>query len=258
MKKISVLLLILCLILCFASCGDKIVLESNTDLGLVRVGAVASTYGEKYAKECGSENVTVFENIEAASAALAADEIDCIITDFNTAKAAASASDDITTTETRIIEDIDYYAAVRSDDFDTLAVTEVVTSELDKETDFSKLCRGFIENIGHDRDAFITEDRFGTSGVFKLGVIGNIPPYSYVTDSGKIAGISVEYAKRFAQKRDQTLEVKVYDNYSELSNALKSGEIDLFFRDAPLPAFPGISYTTVCYTVELRVLIAEK
>ena len=258
MKKISVLLLIISMLFCLGACGDGFVLEEESDLAALNIGVVSSTYGEIYAKGTGSENLFSYPAMDDAAEALISGEIDCIITDYNTAKSIASASDEITTTDTRIIEDTDFYAAVRTADFDTLAVAEVVTAELDKETDFSKLCRGFVENTGEERDAFITEDQIGSSGTFTLGVIADTPPYAYETSDGSLAGISVEYAKRFAEKRDQTLEIKVYSNKTALSNALKTGEIDVFFREAPLPATPGVSYSTVCYTAELRILIADK
>ena len=258
MKRILVLLSLIVVLLGFSACGDEMILETESDLVLLRVGAVESTYGEIYARECCSDNVVLFSTMEEASSALVDGEIDCIITDFNTAKAVASSRDDITTTETRIIEDIEFSAAVRTDDFDTLAVAEVVTAELDGETNFSKLCRGMTENSGEEREKFITAPQIGSSGVFTLGVITGTPPYAFETSNGSVGGISVEFAKHFAQKRDQTLEIKVYENKTELSAALKSREIDLYFRESPLPASPGISYTTACYTAELRVLIADR
>ena len=258
MKKISLILLLITTILGFSACGDELILESVSDLASLRVGAVGTTYGEIYANECGSENVIIYNTVEEASDALAANEVDCIITDLNTAKTVASARDDITTTETRIIDSIEFCAAVRTDDFDTLAVAEVVTSELEKETDFSKLCRGMIENTGKDREDFITDSQVGSSGIFTLGVIVNNSPYVFKASDGSIEGISVEYAKHFAAKRDQTLVIKTYESKTALSNALKAGEIDVYFREMPLPASPGISYTTTCYTAELRVLIADK
>lgn len=258
MKKILVLLLLITIMLSFSACKDELVLESASDLALLRVGAVETTYGEIYAKECGSENVMIYSTIDEAADALADGEVDCVITDLNTAKTVASAREDITTTETRIIEDIDFCAAVRTDDFDTLAVAEVVTSELEKETDFSKLCRGMIENTGENRESFITEPQTGSSGIFTLGVIINNSPYVFEASDGSIGGISVEYAKRFAAKRDHTLVIKTYESKTALSNALKSGEIDVYFRNLPLPATAGISYTTTCYTAELRTLIADK
>lgn len=257
MKKISILILLTVILLTFSACGDEMVLDSASDLAALRVGAVSSTAGETYAANCGSEAVSVFATIEEAVEALVAGEIDCIITDLNTAKDVASNRDDVTNTKTRIIQDTDWCAAVRSADFDSLAVAEVVSAEVHKETNFSKLCRGFIENTGEDRDAFITADQVGSSGTFTLGTTADYPPYAYLTEDGKAAGISVEYAKRYAQKRDQTLEIKIYEDDSELSKALKSGEIDMYFEQLPVPAVPGITYSTTCYTVELRVLIAD-
>ena len=86
----------------------------------------------------------------------------------------------------------------------------------------------------------------------------NNSPYVFETSDGNIGGISVEYAKRFAAKRDQTLAIKTYESKTALSNALKSGEIDVYFREMPLPASPGMSYTKTCFTAELRILIADK
>lgn len=257
MKKISLLILLLTVLSLFSACGEELVLENASHLAAVRVGAVATTAGERYALNCGSENVSIFDTMEPAVEALVAGEIDCIITDLNTAKDVASNRDDVTNTEERIIADVDYCVAVRSTDFDSLAVTEVVSAEVEKETAFSKLCRGFIENLGEERDAFITEDQFGKTGSFTLGTTADLPPYAYRTESGKVAGISVEYAKRYAEKRDQTLKVRVYGDEGELSKALKTGEIDMYFQQMPVPAIPGITYSTACYTVELRVLIAE-
>lgn len=258
MKKISVLFMLITMILCCSACGDKIVLETASDLANLRVGAVKTTYGEIYVKDCSFENIVLFENIDDAANAIAGNEIDCVITDLNTAKTIASAREDITTTQTRIIENIDYYAAVRAGDFDTRSVAEVVTAEIKKETDFSKLCRGMIETTGEERESFITEPQVGSSGEFTLGVLEQNSPYVFEASNGEMNGIEIEYAKRFAEKRDQTLEVKVYEKRSDLINALKSGEIDLYFRQAPLPASSGVTYSSSCYTVELRVLIADK
>ncbi|MBR4941687.1 MAG: transporter substrate-binding domain-containing protein [Clostridia bacterium] len=257
MKKTALLTLFLTLILLFSACGDEMILETPSDLTVLRVGAVASTSSELYAKDVCPDNLTVFETMDEAVEALAANTVDCLVTDVNTAKDIASDREDITTTETRVIENVDYSVAVRADDFDMLAISEVVTSELHKKTEFTKLCRGFIENTGDERDALITADQIGSSGLITLGTTAQKGPYAYSLANGKVAGIDVEYAKKFAQKLNSTLEIKTYENESDLSKALKSGEIDFFFIEHPLPAAPGINYSTSCYTVELRILILE-
>ena len=258
MKKTSLLLSILLFVFFLSSCREETVIDSAAALAQVRVGAVDGTAGAVYAQKCGSEFVTLYPDMDSAAAALISGEIDCIVSELYHAREAVSSYDEITTTEEEIIEELEFCAAVRADDFDTLAVAEVVTSEASKDTGFTKLCRGFSENLGAERDAFITAPQIGQSGTLVLGTCADYPPYAYEASDGSIAGISIELAKRFAAKRDFTLEVKVYGSNSELTNALKNSEIDLYFAQLPVSAAGNLEYSSVCYSFELRVLVPDR
>lgn len=255
MKKTSLLLSILLFAVFLSSCREETVIDSAAALAQVRVGAVEGTAGAVYAQKCGSEFVSLYPDTDSAAAALLSGEIDCIVSDLYRARETVNSFDGITTTEEKIIEELEFCAAVRADDFDTLAAAEVVTAEASKDTGFTKLCRGFSENLGAERDAFITAPQTGQSGTLVLGTCADYPPYAYEASDGSVAGISIELAKRFAAKRDLTIEIKVYDSNSELTRALKNGDIDLYFAQLPVSAAGNIKYSSVCYSFELRVLI---
>ncbi len=241
-----------------SACGRGVVIEAPEDLAQLRIGTVYGTAGDRRAAGLDCAGRTTYIDTDSAAAALLTGEADCLILDYDLARAVVSHYDGISTTEDRILEDEAFCAAVRAEDADTRAVAEVVVAEVSHSNDFLKLCRGFTENLGAERDAFITGPRVGSGGTLTVGLVPDLPPYAYLTSAGAPAGIAVELAKAFAAKRDQTLAVRTFADEPRMLRALTDGEIDLCFVRMPVTptvSSAAIAGTSVCYTSSLRVLI---
>lgn len=283
--KIIAVALVLSLIGIFAGCGDKTDDNSTTstnpsttapvgaittadDLWGKKIGVQLGTTGDifasdyedaKEAKEAGNKTVSIIERYNKgadAVLALTQNKIDCVIIDYEPAKAFVAANKGL-----KILEEefaIEEYAIAMKKGSPLKEKIDKALAELKTDGTIDKIIKNYIGDDTKGRTPYKSPKNLERpNGTLKMATNAQFPPYEYLKDQ-KIVGIDADLAQAIADKLG--MELKIEDmQFDGIIDSITSGKADIGVAGMTITEvrLKTVDFSTP-YTTSTQVIIVKE
>lgn len=283
--KIIAIALVLSLIGIFAGCGDKTDDNSTTstnpsttapvgaittadDLWGKKIGVQLGTTGDifasdyedaKEAKEAGNKTVSIIERYNKgadAVLALTQSKIDCVIIDYEPAKAFVAANKGL-----KILEEefaIEEYAIAMKKGSPLKEKIDKALAELKTDGTIDKIIKNYIGDDTKGRTPYKSPKNLERpNGTLKMATNAQFPPYEYLKDQ-KIVGIDADLAQAIADKLG--MELKIEDmQFDGIIDSITSGKADIGVAGMTITEvrLKTVDFSTP-YTTSTQVIIVKE
>lgn len=191
LKKVLAIVMALCMLLCFAGCGEK---EDG-----IKIGVQQTTTGDLYASgDFGEDAVTRYDNGAAAVEALKAGKVDCVIIDNEPAKSYVAANKGLKILDTKYADED--YAICFQKGSDMKDKVNAALKELIADGSVAAIVDKYINSPeGAELAGVPVEAEDTDKPNLIMATNAEFPPYEYI-DGDKYYGIDVEVANIIADK----------------------------------------------------------
>ena len=287
--KIIAIALVLSLIGVFAGCGDKTggnstkgtntgtntsttapagAITTADDLWGKKIGVQLGTTGDIFAsdyedadkaKEAGNKTVSVIERYNKgadAVLALTQNKIDCVIIDYEPAKAFVAANKGL-----KILEEefaIEEYAISMKKGSPLKAKIDEALAELKTDGTIDKIIKNYIGDDTKGKTPYKSPKNLERpNGTLKMATNAQFPPYEYIEDQ-KIVGIDADLAQAIADKLG--MELKIEDmQFDGIIDSITSGKADIGVAGMTITEvrLKTVDFSTP-YTTSTQVIIVKE
>lgn len=281
--KIIAIALVLSLIGIFAACGGKTDGSSTTDTSTgavagaiktaddlwgkkigVQLGTTGDIFASDYedaaeAKKAGDKAVSTIERFNKGADAilsLTQSKLDCVIIDYEPAKAFVAANKGL-----KILEEefaIEEYAIAMKKGSPLKEKIDTALAELKADGTIDKIIKNYIGDDTKGKTPYKSPENVSrTNGTLTMATNAQFPPYEYIEDQ-KIVGIDADLAQAIADKLGMTLKIEDMD-FNGIIDSITSGKADIGVAGMTITEerLQTVDFSTP-YTTSTQVIIVKE
>ena len=224
MRKITVILLLLAIILAVVGCSGKMppnTVYSAEDMKGKNIGYVTGTPATVYAAGYGTMHA--YQSGETMLVDLKNGVIDCVVMEDGAAKAAMKKVPGLKALKEPLVKD-DFHFAIAKENPDLTEVVNAALKTLGDSGVLEKIINGYKTADGYRYKT--AEDADLSAGTLTLALVGEFPPYSYDDGRGNTIGIDVDVARAVCDIIHVQMKITLSDK-SSLVTMVQYGKADL-------------------------------
>ncbi len=230
MKKLSVLILSVCMVAGLTACGSKA--PANTVFGVddlpgKTIGVQLGTTGDIYASDYESQGSTIdrFNKGTDAVQALKQGKVDCVVIDEQPAKAFVEKNEDLTILDEDFALE-DYAICISKDNAELKEKINGALAELKENGTLDSIISNYIGDDTKGKTPYVSPaDVDRSNGTLVMATNAAFEPYEFYADQ-KIVGIDADMAQAVCDILG--MELKIEDmEFDSIINAVTSGKADV-------------------------------
>lgn len=229
MKKLFSLMLVLCLALALAACGNgssvpAVNINGPDDLEGMRIGVQLGTTGDLYASDIEGATIERYGKGVEAVQALKQGKIDAVIIDDQPAKAFVAGNDDLKVLEEPFTDE-DYAICVAKESTQLKEEINAALKELEAEGVIQQLKDYYINGVEDAQPYQSPADTDRSKGTLIMATNAEFPPYEYHDSMDKIVGFDVDLATAICDKLGYSLQIEDMA-FDSIIAAVQTGKAD--------------------------------
>ena len=261
MKKLTALLMAVCMVATLAACGGvaENTVFSVDDLPGKTIGVQLGTTGDIYASDYEAEGSTIerYNKGNDAVQALKQGKIDCVIIDSQPALAFVEKNPELTILEEEFAVE-EYAMCVAKENADLTAAINGALAELKADGTLDAIISNYIGDETKGQNPYVSPEGVDRSnGTLVMATNAAFEPYEYY-EGETIVGIDADMAQAVCDKLGYELVIEDME-FDSIINAVQSGKADIGVAGMTVTEdrLQSIDFTD-SYTTATQVIIVRK